>query len=68
MEFDTFKKILSGNLIVRHFDSRIPVFLLTDASRLHGLGYALGHMENDGNNKHCGSKGLTPTHLTPPLS
>ena len=68
VEFDTLKKILSGNLIVRHFDSRKSVFLLTDAaSHLHGLGYALGHMEHDGNHKpvfkivHCGSKGLTPT-------
>ena len=67
VEFDTLKKTLSGNLIVRHFDSRKPVFLLTDASRLHGLGYALGHLEHNGSNKpifkivHCGSKGLTPT-------
>ena len=41
--------------------------MLTDASRLHGLGYALGHIEHDRDNKpifkivHCGSKGLTPT-------
>ena len=67
MEFDTLKKILSGNLVVRHFDSRKPVFLLTDASPFHGLGYALGHIEHDRDNKpifkivHCGSKSLTPT-------
>ena len=41
--------------------------LLTDASRLFGLGYALGHLEIDlsGNKIFkiiiCGSKGLTPT-------
>ena len=43
------------------------MYLLTDASRLFGLGYALGHMEADGSGKDvfkivkCGSKGLTPT-------
>ena len=54
-------------MIVRHFDSSKPVVLLTDASRLFGLGYALGHLERDSNGKEvfkivrCGSKGLTPT-------
>lgn len=67
MEFDNLKKILSGNLVVRHFDSRRPVMLLTNASCLFGLGFALGHIEHDKDNKpifkivHCGSKGLTPT-------
>ena len=43
------------------------MFLLTDGSRLHGLGYALGHIEHDSDKKpifkivHCGSKGLTQT-------
>ena len=43
------------------------MFLLTDASRLHGLGYALGYLEDNGSDKsvfnivHCGSKGLTST-------
>ena len=63
-EFDQLKKILSGSLVV---DSSRPVVLLTDASRLFGLGYALGHIKHDKDNKpifkivHCGSKGLTPT-------
>ena len=67
VEFDTLKTILSSNLIVRHFDKDKPVYLLTDASRLFGLGYALGHMETDASGKDvfkivkCGSKGLTPT-------
>ena len=67
MEFDTLKSILSGNLVVRHFNKDKPVFLLTDASRLFGLGYALGHLELDASGKEafkivkCGSKGLTPT-------
>ena len=65
MEFDKLQKILSGNLVIRHFDSRQPVVLLTDALRLFGLGFALGHIEHDKDDKpifkivHCGSKGLT---------
>ena len=51
MEFDKLKSILSSNLVVRHFDKNKPVYLLTDASRLFGLGYALGHMETDGSGK-----------------
>ena len=67
VEFDKLKTILSGNLIVRHFDHKQHVYLLTDASRLNGIGYALGHIERDSAGKdifkivHCGSKGLTPT-------
>ena len=67
VEFDKLESILSSNLVVRHFDQSKPVYPLTDASRLFGLGYALGHMEADGSGKavfkivHCGSKGLTPT-------
>ena len=60
------KKILFGNLVVRHFSSQ-PVVLLTDASHLFGLGYDLGHIEHDKDDKpifkivRCSSKGLTPT-------
>ena len=67
VEFDTLKSILSSNLVVRHFDKDKPVYLLTDASRLFGLGYALGHIETDASGKEvfkivkCGSKGLTST-------
>ena len=63
LEIDILKKILSGPLVLKHFDSSKDVILLTDASRLHGLGYALGHIELDGSGKkhfkivHCGSKG-----------
>ena len=67
MEFDKLKTILSSDLIVRHFNHKKHVYLLTDASRLFGLGYALGHTERDATGKdifrivYCGSKGLTPT-------
>ena len=66
-EFDTLKRILSGDLVVRHFDPFKNVILLMDASRLHGLGYALGHIDIDNTGSkhfkivHCGSKGLTST-------
>ena len=67
VEFNKLKSILSSSLVVRHFEHSKPVYLLTDASRLFGLGYALGHIEKDHIGKeifkivHCGSKGLTPT-------
>ena len=60
-EFDTLKRILSGDLVVRHFDPSKNIILLTDASRLHGLGYALGHIDIDNTGSkhfmivHCGS-------------
>ena len=47
VEFDKLKTILTSSLVVRHFDSSKPVHLLTNASRLFGLGYALGHIELD---------------------
>ena len=46
-EFDTLKRILTSNLVVQHFDPTKNVILLTDASRLRGLGYALGHIDVD---------------------
>ena len=66
-ELDTLKRILSSDLVVRHFDPSKNVILLTDASHLHGLGYALGHIDIDSQGSknfkivHCGSKELTPT-------
>ena len=49
-------------MIVTHFDPKLPVIVLTDASCLFGLGYAMGHMI-DGRFRlvTCGSKSLTPT-------
>ena len=51
MEFDKLKKILTSDLVIWHFDTTKPVFLLTDASRLFGLGYALSQIELDGSGK-----------------
>ena len=49
-------------MIVIHFDPSLPAVILTDASWLHGLGYAMGHYI-DGRFRlvTCGSKALTPT-------
>ena len=62
-EFDKLKRLLSEKLLTRHFNPDLPVQLLTDASRLHGLGYALCQPAPDGSLSliTCGSKSLTPT-------
>ena len=61
-EFERVKQLLTLDMVVTHFDPDMPVTELTDASRLHGLGYALGHYV-DGRFKlvSCGAKSLTPT-------
>ena len=61
-EFEKVKKLLTSEMVVTHFDPSLPVTVLLDASRLHGLGYALGHYIN-GRFKlvSCGSKSLTLT-------
>ena len=52
---------------MRHFDPSENIILLTDASCLHGLGYASGHIDVDSTGSkhfkivHYGSKGLTST-------
>ena len=42
-EFKKVKTMLPSDMIVTHFDPSLPVMILMDASRLHGLGYAMGH-------------------------
>ena len=56
------KELLTSEMVVTHFDPTLPVTVLTDTSRIHGLGYALGHYIN-GRFKlvSCDSKSLTPT-------
>lgn len=49
-------------MVVTHFDPKLPVTVLTDASHLHGLGYAIGHFLNrQFKLVTCGSKSLTAT-------
>ena len=61
-EFQDGKTLLTSDMIVTHFDPSLPVVILTDASRLHGLRYAMGHYI-DGRFQLVtwGSKALTPT-------
>ena len=46
-EFDKVKELLSTNLLTRHFNPDKEVTLLTDASRHHGMGFALCQKEGD---------------------
>ena len=61
-EFEQVKSLLTSDMVVTHFNPALPVTMLTDASRLHGLGFTMGHYV-DGKFKlvMCGSKALTPT-------
>ena len=56
------KRLLTSILVATHFDPNLPVTVLTDASTLFGLGYAMGHLV-DGRFQliTCGSKSLTHT-------
>ena len=49
-------------MLNHHFDDALPVELLTDASRLKGLGYALTQREPNGKLRiiSCGSRSLSP--------
>ena len=62
--FDKTKDLLLANLLIKPFDPSVPSQLLTDASRLKGLGYAL--IQRDEKKKQisliqCGSRSLSPT-------
>ena len=62
-EFHNLRHLLTSSLIVHPFDANKHTYLLTDASRLHGLGYALMQPGNNGN-LHlitCGSCSITDT-------
>lgn len=62
-DFEKVKTLLTSNLVVQHFDTNAPTELLTDASRLKGLGYALIQRSATGETQliECGSRSLTPT-------
>jgi hypothetical protein len=61
-EFAKAKSLLCSSALVKPFDSRLPTELLTDASRLFGLGYALLQREPSGQPRlgAGGSCSLTP--------
>jgi hypothetical protein len=61
-EFQTIKRLMTSSMVITHFDPMQAVTVLTDASRLHGLGFAMGHMvEGRFRVVTCGSKSLTAT-------
>jgi hypothetical protein len=59
--FARVKDALTSPLVVRFFDPDLPTELLTDASRLKGLGYALVQRDGEGMRLiKCGSRSLSP--------
>jgi len=61
-EFEALKSLLLKTTQLIAFDPLLPTELLTDAARLHGLGFALIQRASDGSVKlvYCGSKSLSP--------
>ena len=61
--FDKIKEILTSDMVIQPFDPNLDTILLTDASRLHGMGFALIQIKK-GNIRliQCASSSLTPTH------
>ena len=62
-EFNKINNLLTSPTIAKPFDDAKDTILLTDASRLHGLGYALVQRNRKGELSliQCGSRSLTPT-------
>jgi transposase InsO family protein len=62
-EFAAAKDLIMSSAVVKYFDPGFETALLTDASRLNGLGYALVQTGQDGRFRliKCGSCALTPT-------
>ena len=63
---ETFKRVketLSSPPVLANFDPALPTILLMDASRLHGIGYALLQEHGGGQLQlvQCGSRFLTDT-------
>ena len=60
--FQRVKDILCSELVVHPFDVNLRTELLTDASRLHGIGFALVQYDNDDRKRviQCGSRSLLP--------
>ena len=63
-DFARMKEILTGPLLVRHFDPEKITTLITDASRLYGLGFVLLQSDKDDPEGReylvmCGSRSLT---------
>ena len=63
IEFEALKKVLCSNAVVKPFNPNLKTILMTDASRLHGIGYALTQVDEEGKLWliEAGSKSLNPT-------
>ena len=61
-DFLNMKKILKSDMVVKFFDPGLRTVLLTDASRLHGIGFALMQEGEEGKLYlvACGSRSLIP--------
>ena len=61
--FEKTKKVLLEKAVLHHYDVNKPVELMTDASRLNGLGFALIQRSQDDKPMiiQCGSRSLTDT-------
>jgi hypothetical protein len=61
-DFELICKKLTSNLVVRPFDPKLKTEMLTDASKLKGLGYALLQLESDNCSQliQWGSRSLSP--------
>ena len=59
--FQRIKDLLSSHIGIHHFDPKLDTELLTDASRLNGLGYALIHLGEDNEPRlvKCGSRSVS---------
>ena len=59
--FEEMKSILTSDVIVKYFDPQLPTEVLTDASRLKGLGFALIQRGPDAKPRlvACGSRSLS---------
>ena len=60
-EFVQVKNMLTSPTLVKYFDPSLPTVILTDASRLYGLGFALVQVQKDGTKAlvKCGSTSLS---------
>ena len=59
--FDKIRQDVISRLALNHFDSRWPTELVTDASRLHGLGFVLIQRKGaESRIIQCGSRSLSP--------
>ena len=61
--FEEVREKLSSPLLVHYFDPKLRTMLLSDASNLHGIGFALVQYDSEDKMKlvQCGSRTLSPT-------